>query len=215
MNNHGGGAQNTASRIHGHGTVPLTLRRHTAQVLLQVARGLSYIHVARVIHLDVKPENLLVLWPDTTVAPCVRIADFGSSRPGPDSQGKGGEHVRADLVNTAAYRPLHLFHNRGSLVRAQFGFDRWAFGCVIFDVAQGLARFRSRTGKALRLFSGLILDENMAGLLRARNHRLLRYLAASVIPLVLNCQPEPYVVSGSQASSDLVLACEKLVASSA
>jgi hypothetical protein len=214
-NNHGGGAENPSLRNHCDGAVPSTLGRHSAQVLLQVARGLSYIHVARVIHLDVKPENLLVIGSDTAVVPCVRLADFGSCRPGPDSQGKGGEHVRADLVNTAVYRPLQLFQHRGSLVKAQFGFDRWAFGCVIFDVAQGPARFRSRTGKALRLFSGLSLVENKAGVLLARNHRLLKYLAASVIPLVLQCQPEPYVVSGSQASSELVLAFEKLVASSA
>jgi serine/threonine protein kinase len=88
-----------------------------------------------VIRLDLKPENILLSGTALAAAPCVRVGDFGICRPGPDAQGKGGEHLRADLVNTAVYRPLHWLHSVRSLVRAQFGFDRCAFGCVVFDVA--------------------------------------------------------------------------------
>jgi hypothetical protein len=145
----------------------------------------------------------------------VRIGDFGSCRPGPDAQGMGGEHLRADLVNTEVYRPLHLFHSARSLVRAQFGFDRWAFGCVVFDVAQGSIRFqkKKRSGKALRLFSGLPLSDDMKMVLRARNQRLLRFVSPPVVSVVLQCQPENAEMRGSQASAELVLACEQLAGS--
>jgi serine/threonine protein kinase len=94
---------------HGGGADVPSLRQHCGQILAQVARGLSYLHVSRVIHLDMKPENLLLSETGLDAAPCVHIADFGSCRPGPDAQGKGGEHLRADLVNAEVYRPLHLF----------------------------------------------------------------------------------------------------------
>ena len=121
--------------------------------------------------------------------------------------------MRADLVNTEVYRPLRLFHSARSLVRAQFGFDRWAFGCVVFDVAQGSIRFRSRSGKALRLFSGLPLSDDMKMVLRARNQRLLRFVSPPVVSVVLQCQPENAEMRGSQASAELVLACEQLAGS--
>jgi len=185
-----------------------------AQLLLQAARGLCYLHVSRVIHLDLKPENMLVSPGCCLGVQTLRIADFGSSRTGPDSQNHGGERVQADVVNTEVYRPLQLFHCAGSLVRAVPAFDRWAFGCMVFDVAQGPERFRSRTGKPLRLFSALPLRDDMTMLRRARNLRLQRYLAARAAALVLQCQPDGAGSSEPRGNADLCRACEQLVPTS-
>ena len=185
-----------------------------AQLLVQVCRGLCYLHVSRVLHLDLKPENVLLSRACSGGAQTLRIADFGSSRAGPDTHGKGGEQVQADCVNTEVYRPLHLFHCAGSLVRAHCAFDRWAFGCIVFDVAQGSERFRSRTGKPLRLFSGLPMREDVTMLRRARNQRLQRHMAAQAVPLVLQCQPDRPRPAESQSSAELCGACERLLLSS-
>ena len=182
-----------------------------AQLLAQVSRGLCYLHVCRVLHLDLKPENVLLTRRRSAATHTLRIADFGSSRAGQDTHGKGGERVQADIVNTEVYRPLHLFHCAGSLVRAHAAFDRWAFGCIVFDVAQGPERFRSRTGKPLRLFSGLPMREDMAMLRRARNQRLQRYVAERAVPLVLQCQPDKPDSAGSHGSAELCMACERLL----
>jgi len=196
---------NHVDGVHGHAHV---------QLLLQAARGLCYLHVSRVIHLDLKPENMLVSRGCCLGVHTLRIADFGSSRTGPNSQNQGGERVNASVVNTEVYRPLQLFHCAGSLVRAVPAFDRWAFGCIVFDVAQGPERLCSRTGKPLRLFSALPLRDDVTMLRRARNLRLQRYLAARAAALVLHCQPDGAGRTEPRGHADLCRACEQLLLTS-
>ena len=50
-------------------------------VLVQVARGLSHVHMTGLVHLDMKPEN--VLTDVVTGHHLARLADFGQSVPGP------------------------------------------------------------------------------------------------------------------------------------
>ncbi|KAL7721320.1 Serine-threonine protein kinase [Entamoeba marina] len=50
------------------------------KMLFDTARGMSFLHENRILHLDLKPDNLLVnsLYSDS--ACCVKITDFGTSR---------------------------------------------------------------------------------------------------------------------------------------
>eukprot|EP00639_Heterosigma_akashiwo_P021666 CAMPEP_0206411436 /NCGR_PEP_ID=MMETSP0294-20121207/33283_1 /ASSEMBLY_ACC=CAM_ASM_000327 /TAXON_ID=39354 /ORGANISM="Heterosigma akashiwo, Strain CCMP2393" /LENGTH=76 /DNA_ID=CAMNT_0053872165 /DNA_START=27 /DNA_END=253 /DNA_ORIENTATION=+ len=52
-----------------------------ARLLRGVASALAFLHSAGIVHLDVKPENLMLS--DAGPAPAVKLIDFGSaSRPG-------------------------------------------------------------------------------------------------------------------------------------
>ena len=151
--------------------------------LVQIARGLSYIHHAFVVHMDMKPENVLIY---DTVNNGFRfeVADFGISRRGPSDR-TAGQRVPSDAVNATVYRPLDLFHSAGSEVPVQYRFDVWAFGCVMFDLLQPHPRLRSREGRALRLIEGVNLKAEMMDAFRIHNYRLVKHVEKDVVAVVV------------------------------
>ena len=78
---------------------------------------------------------------------------------------------------------------------AQFSFDVWALGCIVFDVMHQHPRLRNTQGRVLRLFSGI----NMAGeyqyVLRARNYRLAKKMPKDSVAVVVRFQPDRAVSS--------------------
>ena len=117
----------------------------------QIAAGLSFIHLASVIHRDIKPDNILVYLDRD---PCRYVlADFGRARTMPDSApqrmskktvvSKAGIplHARADQtrqMGTARYDAPEIFmpfvfDDAGY----GFGIDVWAFGSVVFQMVTG------------------------------------------------------------------------------
>ena len=169
------------------GSEPLT-RGDGVSLLVQVARGLSHVHMAGLVHLDMKPENVLTDF--VAGHHLARVADFGQSVPGP-MRGRGaGRLVGSDTVNSQGYRPVHLLYAAGALVSAQYRFDTWAFGCIAFDVLQKHPRWRSAEGQAQRLFSGTSRSLEYLHILRLRNYRLTKMLESQVVALVLRCQGE-------------------------
>ena len=55
-------------------------------MLVQVSHGLSYINYARVVHLDIKPENV-ISFTEVGSPPTLQLADFGQSMKGPREDG--------------------------------------------------------------------------------------------------------------------------------
>ena len=161
--------------------------------LVQVGRGLTYLHGVGIVHLDLKPENIVAT---RTSAGCslFQVADFGQCMHA--ANGK----IASDMVNSELYRPLYLFHTACAEVRVRFSFDLWAFGCVIFDVLQAHPRLRSSQGRFLRLFSGVQVKGDFHCALRVRNYRLVNKLAKAVVAAVVRFQPNrPVSLSSDRA----------------
>lgn len=60
---------------------------HTKQSLYQLANGLEHLHANRIIHRDIKPQNILVAYPKKTdkLSPRLVISDFGLCRTLPEN----------------------------------------------------------------------------------------------------------------------------------
>ena len=113
----------------------------TRRLLWQLTSALAYLHSRRVVHRDVKPENVLV-----SATGLVKLCDFGFARVLP---GGGAASARAaaaaaattplsDYVATRWYRaPELLVGDRG------YGppVDVWALGCMAAEVATGRPLF--------------------------------------------------------------------------
>ena len=158
-------------------------------VMVQIARGLSFVHSSGIVHLDLKPENIVTRYVGQGCCN-FQIADFGQCQAGAKGPKAVATKIAADMVNASLYRPLHLFHAAGSEVRVCYGFDVWAFGCIVFDVMQRHPRWRSDCGKEGRLFSGVRMTDAYDLVLRVRNYRLVKILDKDVAALVVRCQPD-------------------------
>ena len=155
--------------------------------LVQVARGLSYVHYASVVHMDMKPDNILVYVTANDI-PSFQVSDFGSAMVGP-TEGGASHRIKCAAINTAWYRPLDLFHHPGRTVYVHYRYDVWAFGCIVFDGLQH-PRLRSTDGYAARLFTGVNMLSDIKDALRMRNHRLVRHLEAAAVAVVVRFQPD-------------------------
>ena len=179
------GKGNLWQQLDGDGDLT---RGDGVSILVQIARGLSYVHNAGLVHLDMKPENIIA-YESADGCSLVQVADFGQSMTGPKHNRRVGSKIASDMVNTGVYRPLHLFAAAGAQVTVQYSFDVWAFGCIVFDVLLKHPRWRSKDGRAMRLFSGLTMRHAFETM-RLRNYRLTRFLDAQAVALVVRFQPD-------------------------
>ncbi|KAI1261308.1 kinase-like protein [Xylariaceae sp. FL1019] len=103
--------------------------------LMQLLRGLQYIHESRILHRDMKAANLLI-----NNKGVLQIADFGLARhyegPVPQAGGGGGEGKRdyTSLVVTRWYRPPELLMH---LKKYTTAIDMWGVGCVFGEMLVG------------------------------------------------------------------------------
>lgn len=108
---------------------PLTPER-AGNVLTQVAEALDHLHRRGLVHLDVKPQNLIFTGDDH-----VKLIDFGIAQP----SGLPQETLNGQTFATAAY--LAPEQALGEVVDAHS--DVYALGCVVFEMLTGRAPFGS------------------------------------------------------------------------
>jgi eukaryotic-like serine/threonine-protein kinase len=119
----------TLASLHGEGALDIV---EIIGLGAQVAAALAALHEQRIIHCDVKPENILVLsdraW---GTLPQVKVIDFGVSRlvdePPPDSSG---------IAGTPAYMAPEQW--RGAPTVAS---DVYSLGCVLYELCTGEVPF--------------------------------------------------------------------------
>jgi serine/threonine protein kinase len=108
------------------------LAENVAQIIIDMALGLEHVHDSGFIHLDFKPENILV-----TRNAGVRLIDFDLARPKPDKPKK----MPGKNPGTPAYMaPEHL---QGLAIDQRA--DIFAFGVTAYEVLTGLKPFPGDT----------------------------------------------------------------------
>ncbi|CAL2051788.1 unnamed protein product [Caenorhabditis brenneri] len=88
-------------------------------MVLQIARGLDFLHSHSIIHRDLKPQNILVNRDQT-----IKIADFGLSK----------EHSNTSAVTTLV---VTLWYRAPEVLLQSFyssAIDVWALGCIVSEI---------------------------------------------------------------------------------
>jgi serine/threonine protein kinase/tetratricopeptide (TPR) repeat protein len=103
-------------------------------VTRQVLLGLSYLHGMGMIHRDVKPANVMLLWlDDASARPMVKLVDFGLSSMDPEEDTLRG--------GTRSYMAPEII--RGN--QAQFRSDLFSLGVTLYYALAGVLPFGPRS----------------------------------------------------------------------
>jgi predicted Ser/Thr protein kinase len=109
----------------------------TSLVLEQAARALDHLHSRGLVHLDVKPQNLI-----RTPEGVVKLIDFGLAQ----QSGAPQEMIGGQAFGTAAY--LAPEQGRGDPVVPAT--DVYALGCVVYEMLTGAPPFESAASSEIK-----------------------------------------------------------------
>uniref|UniRef100_A0A8D0CTK1 mitogen-activated protein kinase n=1 Tax=Sander lucioperca TaxID=283035 RepID=A0A8D0CTK1_SANLU len=108
---------------------PGGLHSHNVRLFqFQLLRALSFIHSRRILHRDLKPQNLLISYLGE-----LKMADFGLAR----SKSIPSQSFSSDVV-TLWYRPPDVLLGSTDYSTA---LDIWGAGCILVEMLQGAPAF--------------------------------------------------------------------------
>lgn len=104
---------------------------------LQILEAIEFIHSSKVIHADLKPDNILL-----TEGGRIRLADFGCAI---DLKRMSSEsNAASSIVGTVDYSSPEII--RGLVEQITISVDLWSFGCIIYAMwHKGESPFHSAT----------------------------------------------------------------------
>jgi len=122
----------------------------TKRVARQIGSALAFLHDRRIVHRDVKPENILVYDGPPTTCRRVKLGDFGVAR-------RAGTLVCRLCPGTAYTAPEVAGRDTGRTYRVDPATDVWAFGVVLFALLTGNFPWRlARVDAEDRLFAEFV-----------------------------------------------------------
>lgn len=112
-----------------------SLKSNLYSVLLQMAKGLAVVHEHAIMHLDVKPENFIVVRTNNVCS--VKLTDFDLARDAEDC----GPHRQ---MGTPAYMAPEQFVSKCSYQAS----DVFAFGLIAYKLLTGKHAFNGSTERS-------------------------------------------------------------------
>lgn len=98
------------------------------QLLRDIAQGLEFLHEHNILHLDIKPGNVLLHWEDDALLPTAMISDFGSSL----TVQQEWMHKRTGNTGTIEYMaPEAIVAKHGQLLDLTSKADIWSLGILL------------------------------------------------------------------------------------
>ncbi|CAL8397358.1 unnamed protein product [Boreogadus saida] len=188
---------------------PGGLHSHNVRVFMfQMLRGLSYIHGRRILHRDLKPQNLLISYLGE-----LKLADFGLAR----SRSVPCQTFSSEVV-TLWYRPPDVLLGSTHYSTA---LDIWGAGCVFIEMLQGAPAFPGTddvTEQLRKIWAviGVPTEQSWPGVSLLPNYRPVKYkVYLEVCEHAATCALPPLTPQLQLAVRvfwvDLVLKLEKLM----
>ena len=110
----------------------------------QIMQGLAYIHRKQIVHLDLKPQNILV--DDSSSTWVCKLADFGLARYWSDSKWNRDPVQDVEELVTLWFRaPELLLGGSGPLSPISSEVDVWSAACILFDMQTDDVLFPGQT----------------------------------------------------------------------
>uniref|UniRef100_A0A3Q2YIX4 mitogen-activated protein kinase n=1 Tax=Hippocampus comes TaxID=109280 RepID=A0A3Q2YIX4_HIPCM len=130
--------------------------------MFQLLRGLTFIHERRILHRDLKPQNLLISYLGE-----LKLADFGLAR----SKSVPCQSFSSDVV-TLWYRPPDVLLGSTDYSTA---LDIWGAGCIFVEMLQGAPAFPGVTDvfdqlQQIFLVLGIPSEDTWPGVTRLPNY---------------------------------------------
>jgi len=98
------------------------------QLLRNITQGLEFLHERNILHLDIKPGNVLLHWEDDALLPTAMISDFGSSL----TVQQEWMHNRTGNTGTMEYMaPEAVVAQHGQLLDLTSKADIWSLGIIL------------------------------------------------------------------------------------
>ena len=104
-------------------------------IFKQLIEGLKYIHHKKIVHRDIKLDNILIDLTNT-----IKICDFGVSRK------ISSDEIMHEHCGTPAYIAPEIFENKGY---SGFQCDIWSAGVTLYYILGGIQPFRASSIKDL------------------------------------------------------------------
>lgn len=150
------------------------------KLLVDILRGLQYLHSEGIIHRDIKPQNIL-LGRDKQNRLIAKIADFGISKNADANQASASL-----LLGTIEYMAPEQFNPEryGINKKISYNVDIWAFGVTAYYLLTGNLLFGSRSGdtSAAQLINKIVHAEGIDEKLKAVDEPFKSLLQKCVVP---------------------------------
>jgi serine/threonine-protein kinase len=130
--------ENLAVRLHRQGALDAD---ETRRIMIEVSRALAYAHQARVVHRDIKPDNILLQAEDGRVM----VTDFGIARAVSE-----GADARLTATGMAIGTPAYMSPEQSMGEREVDGrSDLYSLGVVAYQMLTGVPPFEAPSTPAL------------------------------------------------------------------
>ena len=145
-------------------------------LLTQIFDVINFLHVNKIIHCDIKPENFVVKFDkNKKTFPVLKLIDFGNSR----KMDNEGDNLK-NFSGTLCYMAPELFEKNGFNEKV----DEWAAGILMYNLLTGCDPFLSESDSDFRdkvLFKEIDFNLIKNERLRELNKKLLNRFVAKRI----------------------------------
>lgn len=136
-------------------------------LIVQLIEGIAYMHDHKVIHRDLKPQNILI-----NSDGILKIADFGLARTSSVEMNYNNEVV------TLWYRSLELLE--GLTVYDGF-IDMWSVGCIVCEMIRNIPLFSGRNAQdQIKIIKNAILEVGLADYVKQKTGGMPEFLLSMV-----------------------------------